>query len=255
MLALMLLALVSCRKRDEQDLDQDKYIDPQTVVVLQFQKDSTNPANPLNPFDEVGASHNKILGLLRKHLQETGRDDLAAIDRFLVGYYKREKSVDVSACLKGLSDKLTRGGTGLGYWIKSGGFSDEVSGFLGRLVPITEILETEGLPQYLLQLKALESEIMDADIPEKDRGTLLMVTSIARYSGYYWGENVNHLEQNPKAEMPRWLLQILAAKAFVCMDIIGAVIGTFEPYNPYDIETTATALSAYCYKGMLDLNQ
>jgi hypothetical protein len=151
--------------------------------------------NPLNPYDDVGVTHNELLDEILKEVFDDpsiSREDL--FKKAFDGVAERNTSSNISYDNTYVSHKA--------FFDNTGTMTDSVgviSGGIQYLVYIPDSLydftsnstPPRSAESACIVIKGIENLILNnTTIPDLDRRILLSATSVLRYSHVYWEKNL-----------------------------------------------------------------
>lgn len=197
-------------------------------------------ANPANPYDSAGLMHNKIVEADLPKIAASGNTGLQAITvqvLAIAGSGIPAESVSSLSAATGIAVK--NAADNYKQLIDDSDLSNTAKGYMHSLVGLVKDTSVFKAPLFVYpvlykRIVDLESKVLqDQQLNSGDRQAVLEITSIGRYSLYYW---LNHEQQYS-------LKKIIRAMATVCGDIGGAV----EGYYTGDVTGTAADASSWWY--------
>jgi hypothetical protein len=193
-------------------------------------------ANDKNPFDHCGESHNRLLDFSVREKIPITKDIRASIELLVAQYIK-----EVNPFFNSIDDKqfenMEKAGNAVFHNLKRAEVEVDLSvwkseaarRYMAYLLHVMEnTLEYETLQPTIDGIKSLEAEILNSVGLGAEKGPLLVVTAIARYSLGYWfySDSVSRRSDRAvKAKRRRWIKKLLIGVADVAGGALGAVGG------------------------------
>lgn len=189
------VAVYSCHKSEVPSFTpmQHEHVTPSGMVEMTI---PSLPDNTANPYDSIGAWHNEMLDYIHRHESITGVVDEQEISRLIGefalqrwGYADMQVTIPVTLWNEGdgidaLPQELVLGS----------GLSED-----GReqLQLLLETITGHSMQEAAFSYTALKSNITELEqrwmdspsLPVWDTGMLLMASSLARHSAYYWSND------------------------------------------------------------------
>jgi hypothetical protein len=199
---------------------------------------NVQPANPNNPYDSVGVWHNKIISAVLNGNRDTSLQKIIGqVADFM--YVNLGMKPDLSL-YEATKSAIQAAPDNYFNLINDSNLSEPAKTYLHDLVTFMKDTAnyTTAAATYVnlnTQIVALESKVItDKQLTDNDRKSVLEVTSIGRYSLYYWF-NTPQPEYSLKG-----IIRIIAA-------VMGDIGGGLEGYYIGDIIGCASAASSYWY--------
>lgn len=184
------VAFGSCRKSNSDAVAREAGISPPPKMVMSSSQ-LTIAANPANPYDSIGILHNMFLDALRRYVsrtKDTTRTGKAAYLRQVAKAYRGisfqptyNPEAEQNICTDYKSVLLNQP------------LSAGCKAMLRSLVNVLECVPSAtAFTSYLNDIKGIEHEILKAGFTQREEQFLLTVSSVLRYSGYYWMDTFNN---------------------------------------------------------------
>lgn len=145
----------------------------------------TSPENSNNPCDKVGRMHNAFLDSGMHFIDQKGETEIAKAAGYIL------QCGDIAPACQSYMDKmppaLKQEMRDHNKLIDESKVSDKSKALLHELLAIISTIKTPGFNALKPEIIGLEQKIIDHPaLPEQEKRMLLSVTSVARYSAYYW---------------------------------------------------------------------
>lgn len=181
---LAALLLAACER--EQVGHQNPHLVPVAPIAL---TPVVGAENPLNPYDSVGAWHNRILDSLKAYVLNGGDRSTDGKIRYVVQFTRRYLQADVARLVsKTVHQVVADSSSGYVAIIKSSGHARVVNDRILEMLQLMTSMRTT--PEYgLLKLRITgfeQSILQDRSLDERQKAVILMAASIARHSSRYW---------------------------------------------------------------------
>lgn len=175
-----------------------------------------------NPYDYVGAEHNRLLELSWQHIQETGDESYEGKRQYILDYMKKNKGIDFAEQFEMLAQRRNEIKDYRAYISKSK-LSDQGKEFVLKMYDtIDKMADPVVFENDMLQI---EERIIKADLPDKERNGLLVMGAVGRHSGLFWSSKSQLLSEG-KANSRRTIFgDIIRVIAPSHVDFISAVAG------------------------------
>ena len=233
-LILLIIGIVSCNSDDFQSKNNE--------ILITSKSDSRideGPSNALNSWDESGAIHNEVLQKVVDNQHKLNNDFNSyvtyASEVYIADYGNpNQETLGTERVRTILADSLN-------FYknrVLETTYSESVKTRLFDLINIFETVvkgDEIGYSEFKAEIVNLENDIINDRISLEEKEILLKTTSVARYSCYFW---INELQlSNNRSERRRkwwkWAIVGLAdvAGGFVggsLMGPAGAVVGAVE---------------------------
>jgi hypothetical protein len=197
-------------------------------------------ANPANPYDSAGFLHNKIVDAVIKQTTAQGDTSIQAIALRVIAFRNNgSTALNMQTLMSANSIVFKNEPDSFRQLIDGSELSGSAKGYLHALMQIvkdTTVYNNPSIAYKLLHDRIVNLEdliLNNGQITNDDRQAVLSVTSIARYSLYYW------MHQDRQYSLKK----IIRAIATATGDIGGAI----EGYLTGDIIGTASEASAWWY--------
>jgi len=197
-------------------------------------------ANPANPYDSVGILHNKIVDAVLLRIAANGDTSLQAITAQVIAFAGSKMPAEAALSLSAATAiAIKNAPDNYAQLIEDTDLSNTAKGYLHTLIIIVKDTSAYHNPSSVYpilynRILGLESQVLsNQQLSSIDRRAVLEVSSVGRYSLFYWLHNDQQYS----------LKKIIRAMATVCGDIGGAV----EGYYTGDVVGTAADASSWWY--------
>lgn len=196
-----------------------------------------------NPYDSSGIRHNLVLEALRTYQRKTGDTTKAGMKDFLITDFQTKVGQMPKIGFEKLEAVFQRvQEVGLEKFLSGIIMSNQVKQYFIRLDEITKTVKsTDHFPSFLTGISELEHEVLKSALSERDRESILTISSIAYHSGLFW-KNVydtnSWIDPSPHPAEKWWQWPIVTNA-----DFLGGLLGFLLGGNRYDIENASDWMS------------
>lgn len=230
--AVVSLVFFSCGYVQEMPLSFNEGKSSNAIVNME---EEANPwilaANPLNPFDETGYLHNRILADTESCTIHT-RSDMETVSQCVSGIMMDQWQIEISTAqlLPVLEVVMQEQDNLFVQVVENTSLSDHAKNYLRNILAIIQSGPNDeswwdSYPEKKQQLIDLEAEVYsDMALSSHEQQAVLAVASVARYSAYYWMHDLPEDSANARSVFKRIIMRI----ATITGDIGGAVGGFLD---------------------------
>ena len=174
----------------------------------------TKAPNPSNPYDNVGLEHN--YGLINCRSREASNAATCASDYTCRRYPQLPCAVLQEAANEAINVVKNDPDNYVPKYL-----SAEGQNYSSQLISIiNQISDLGQVDQIASNIRNLETSILSSKLSDNEQLCLLSACSVARFSLYYWIENLD-LPGDPSL-MKGWLAKLVK---IIAGDVIGALVG------------------------------
>jgi hypothetical protein len=140
-------------------------------------------ANSFNPYDSIGLRHNEGLEYSKTQFGVSNLDKTLNFGRILYPTLPSQETSEIATA--GANSADTDSTNYVPEYMSNAGktFSSQL------ILIIDQISDSSLIDNASLSIKTLEAQVLNSDLPEKEKQSLLCASSVARHSLYYWIEN------------------------------------------------------------------
>lgn len=185
---IMLVIVTACKKEDSMNSAMPAYVN-NTAIAANFSLTMQMPENPQNPYDSVGSLHNSIVAHVLDCKSNT-IPDANVSTQYVIKFYKQLYGVDLPASsFATVSSTVDESNTDIQDVIAGSSYNEMVKLKLDSLLRMINKFSDDNTSYPAIKKAIGDFEngvIQDNLLPSEDSEAILRITSIARFSIYYW---------------------------------------------------------------------
>lgn len=237
---MMISVFVSCKKEDNTDVAISLNVDVDTGNVMAI----STPENLLNPYDSTGYLHNRIVAYLLSCKGNTPPDANVST-QYVLKFYEQSYGIDLPATFFAtVSSTVNKSRADIQNIIAGCSYDQMLKLKLDSLMQIINKLSDDNSRYSVIKtaIAGFENEIMlDKLLSAEDSEAILKITSIARFSIYYW----MNVFKEPFSSATFSIKNIVKWIAATTSDIAGAIVSGNDVVYAADCSAYAYDLITY----------